>query len=184
MPSSTDRHQQMLAVHGNFIRAVVEASQAPGREKELQALLSGAEQNGWVSLVSALRVILGGRRDDGVLNGLDEEDRVIAESVMRGLQDPATLPPANAGPDPAMAAPGLAAMIRAAAGGNVQALQLIANMAEQMSKVGGDMARVAAVIRPLINGERDPERLCKGMPAQAQQLVLNILSELGKGDVH
>jgi hypothetical protein len=53
-------------------------------------------------------------------------------------------------------------------------------MAEQMSQVGGDMARLAALIRPLINGERDPEKLCRGMSASAQKLVLLILEELGK----
>ena len=46
------------------------------------------------------------------------------------------------------------------------------------------MSRVAAVIRPLINGERDPDRLCKGMSTQGEQLVLDILRELGQSDVH
>lgn len=38
-----DRHQQMLAVHGPFIRQVVEASQMPGRDSELDNLLATAE---------------------------------------------------------------------------------------------------------------------------------------------
>ena len=184
MSTIPNRLEQMLAVHGPFIRQVVEASQIAGREGELETLLSTARQSGWQALVGALRRILGGRRDDGVLQGLDEEDRVIAEAVMRGLQDPATLPKLDTQPDAAMAAPGLAGMIQAAGNGNVQALQLIANMAEQMSKAGGDMARVAAVIRPLINGERDADKLCKGMSSQGEQLVLSILAELGRGDVH
>jgi hypothetical protein len=184
MATSPNRQEQMLAVHGPFIRQVVEASQIAGREQELETLLSTAQQNGWQALVGALRRVLAGRRDSGVLHGLDEEDRVIAEAVMRGLQDPATLPKLDAKPDPAMAAPGLAGMIQAAGSGNVQALQIIADMAEQMSKAGGDMARVAAVIRPLINGERDPDKLCKGMSAQGEQLVLGVLAELGRADVH
>jgi hypothetical protein len=57
-------------------------------------------------------------------------------------------------------------------------------MAEQMSKVGGDMSRVAAVIRPMINGERDPGKLCSKMDARGRQLVLQILDELGKRDLH
>ncbi len=183
--SITPNHQeQILAVHGPFIRQVVETSQIVGREQDLETLLSTAQQNGWQGLVSALRRILAGRRDNGVLHGLDEEDRVIAEAVMRGLQDPATLPKPDTTPDPTMAAPGLAGMIQAAGSGNVQALQLIAIMAEQMSKAGGDMARLAAVIRPLINGERDPDKLCKGMSTQGEQLVLGILAELGRADVH
>ncbi len=184
MPMIANNQEQILTMHGPFIRQVVETSQIAGREPELETLLSTARHNGWLALVGALRRILAGRRDSGVLHGLDEEDRVIAEAVMRGLQDPATLPKRDIKPDPAMAAPGLAGMIQAAGSGNVQALQLVANMAEQMSKAGGDMARLAAVIRPLINGERDPDRLCKGMSTQGEQLVLGILAELGRADVH
>ena len=79
-----------------------------------------------------------------------------------------------------MAAPGLADIIHAASAGDAQALQLVASMAEQMSHVGGDMARLASIIRPLVNGERDPERLCREMSAQGQSLVLAILAELGR----
>jgi hypothetical protein len=65
-----------------------------------------------------------------------------------------------------------------------QALVLIGNMADQMSKVGGSMARLAAVVRPLINGERNPDQLCRGMDTQTRQLVLEILGELGKLEAH
>jgi hypothetical protein len=179
-----DRYQQMLAVHGPFIRQVVESSQLPGRKAELDNLLATAEQSGWHMLVAALRRILAGQRDTGILHGLDEEDQVIAEAVMRGLQDPTSLPPISQRPDPAMAAPGLAGMIRAAANGDVRALQLISEMAQQMSKAGGDMARLAAAIRPLINGDRAPERLTQGMSKQGEQLLLNILAELGQTDAN
>ena len=103
---------------------------------------------------------------------------------MRGLQNPATLPEVQAQADPAMAAPGLAVMIRAAASGNVQALKIISDMADQMRKAGGPMARLAGAIRPLINGERNPEVLCERLDTRGQQLVLQILEELGKLDLH
>jgi len=83
-----------------------------------------------------------------------------------------------------MAAPGLAHMIHAARTGNAQALALIGNMAEQMSTVGGPMARLAGIIRPMIQGERDPDRLTKGMDSQGERLVLEILAELGKLEAH
>jgi hypothetical protein len=57
-------------------------------------------------------------------------------------------------------------------------------MAEQMSKVGGDMGQLAGRIRPLINGERDPDRLTQGMSARGGQLMLNLLDELGKLAAH
>jgi hypothetical protein len=42
------------------------------------------------------------------------------------------------------------------------------------------MARLAGVIRPLIQGERDPDRLTRGMDGQGERLVLAVLAELGK----
>ena len=50
--------------------------------------------------------------------------------------------------------------------------------------LSSDMSRVAAVIRPLINGERDPDRLCAQLDTRGQQLVLQILDELGKQELH
>ncbi len=49
MASLPDRLQQILAVHGLFIRHVVESSQTPGGEQDLETLLHNAEQNGWES---------------------------------------------------------------------------------------------------------------------------------------
>ena len=143
-----------------------------------------ATENGWAGLSKALRDIVGGQRDPAALHDLDEEDRVIANAVIRGLQDPANLPDPNQQADPTIAAPGLAHMIRQAATGNAQALILIGNMADQMTKVGGDMGQLAGRIRPMINGERDPNRLCKGMTARGEQLIHSILVELGKLDLH
>ena len=179
-----DRHQQIITMHAAFINQVVQTSQNPAQQQDYETLLKSAEDNGWGDLVRAIRQIVAGQRDLAAIRGLDEEDQVIAEAIMRGLQNPATLPDPNAKPDPALAAPGLAGMIRAAASGNVEALTLISNMAEQMSNVGGPMARLAAVIRPLINGERDPDKLCKGMNSQTERIVLDILEELGKSEQH
>lgn len=179
-----DKRQQILATHAAFIRQVVEFAGNAERRHDLDGLLANASDNGWHRLVGAVRMLLTGRRDASVLAGLDEEDQVIADAILRGLQDPHSLPPPNPPADPSLAAPGLAHMIHAAATGNPQALQLIGNMAEQMSKVGGDMGQLAGRIRPLINGERDPDRLCRGMGPRGQNLLLGILDELGKLDLH
>ena len=175
-----NRQQQILTVHAAFINQVVQCLQNSHRRGELEQLIKSAEDNGWTDLGAAIRRIAAGRRDIELLNGLDEEDQAIAEAVLRGLQDPSTLPDPKAAPDPSQAAPGLAHMIHAAASGNPQALQLIANMAEQMSKAGGPMARLAAVIRPMINGEREPEKLCQKMDSKTEEMVLGILSELNR----
>lgn len=184
MPEVPDRKEQIRLVHADFIRQVVETCGNQDRRGDFEALLDTAAENGWTALVAAARRIARGERGPSVLAALDEEDQVIAEAILHGLQDPATLPDPQARPDPTLAGPGLAHMIHAAATGNVQALMLIGNMAEQMSGVGGSMGRFAAVIRPLINGERDPNRLCRGMDAQGEQLVLDVLSELGRLDLH
>ena len=71
-------------------------------------------------------------------------------------------------------------MVHAAGSGDSQALQLVAGIAEQMSRVGGDMTRLARVIRPLVNGQRDPDVLCRDMGPQGRSLVLSILEELAR----
>jgi hypothetical protein len=184
MTSPPDSHEQIRIVHADFIRQVVETCRNPERKQDLETLLQTAAENGWTDLVGAVRRIASGEQGSSVFAGLDEEDRVIAAAIQRGLQDPSSLPDPHSRPDPALAAPGLAHMIHAAATGNAQALMLIGHMAEQMSGVGGSMARLAAVIRPLINGERDPDRLCADMDARGERLVLDILTELGRLEAH
>ena len=181
---SFSRDQQIIQAHAAFICQTVELAGSADHKAQFEQLMQSAEQNGWQALAAALRRIAAGERNLLAISGLDEEDRVIAEAVMRGLQDPASLPDPNKKPDATLAAPGLAGMIHAAATGNVQALALIGQMAEQMSRAGGDMARIAGAIRPMINGERNPDVLGKNMDLRGQQLLHNILDELGKLDLH
>ncbi len=178
-----DQREQIITAHAAFIRQVVSSSRNPELRAELDELLRTAEQQGWGALVAAIRRIIAGEREIAVIARLDAEDRVIAEAILRGMQDPATLPDPRAKPDAALAAPGLAHMIHVASG-DPQALVLLSNMAEQMSRAGGEMARLAGIIRPLINGERDPDKLCAGMSKATEQMVLGILEELAKLRAH
>lgn len=184
MPEFPDHHQQIRLAHAEFIRQAAATCASAERRHEFDALLASARENGWTALAAALERVAAGERGRTLFAGLDEEDQIITEAVLRGLQDPSTLPDPAQGQDPALAAPGLAHMIHAAGAGNAQALMLIGNLAEQMSHAGGALARLAAVIRPLINGERDPQRLSKGMDAQGERLVHDILDELGKLEGH
>lgn len=176
--------QQVVSTHAAFICQVVELCQQPVRKEEFETLMDLAVESGWNRLVRVIRRIAAGERNPTLLNGLDPEDRVIAEAILRGLHNPDTLPDPRSRPDPEMAAPGLAGMILAAGRGHPQALKLIAEMAEQMSRVGGPMARLAAVIRPMINGERDPQVLCRGMDQKTEQMVCAILEELRKSELN
>jgi hypothetical protein len=184
MPTLPPQHQQIVQAHAAFICRFVELSQNAASRPALEELLRGAEDAGWTRLVAALRLIAAGRRDPGTLAGLDEEDTVIAEAILRGLADPATLPDPQHKPDGAFAAPGLAGLIHAAARGDAQALVVLSHMAEQMSRAGGEMARLAGLVRRLVNGERDAGTLGRGLSVRTRQLLHSILEELGRLDRH
>lgn len=179
-----DKIQQIRLVHARFIHAVVHAVHTPEAQPELDKLLAMALQNGWDDIVKAVRAILAGRRDEGLLNGLDEEDHAIVTGVLEGLQNPANLPDPDVPADGSFAAPGLATMITLAARGRTDALQAVGLMAEQMAVAGGEMAQIGARFRDLINGERDPDQMTRRMGPKSRALMLSILDELAKLDTH
>ena len=178
------RSDQIAQSHAPLILAVVQACQNPGLRPGLEPALKASADNGWQELVRAIRRVLDGERSPALLMALDDEDQAIIETILRGLQDPATLPAPEATADATSAAPGLAGIIHAAAHGDHGALEWLGEMAEQMQKTGGDMARVGAILRRIMDGEREPELLCKGMGAAGEKLVLDILSELGRLQTH
>jgi hypothetical protein len=57
-------------------------------------------------------------------------------------------------------------------------------MAEQMMKAGGDMARLGGMMRRLVDGERDAEKLTRGMGPLGKELVINLLDELARLGAH
>jgi hypothetical protein len=184
MATLPDAVEQVLQMHAPFIHAVVNALTDRSQLPQLMQTLTAAEQQGWPQLVQALRRIVDGHRDASVKLGLDDEDRIIVDAVLRGLENPASLPPLDRKPDAAAAAPGLAAMIEASARGDAQALAVLANMAEQMLRAGGDMARLGGIMRRLVNGERDFAVLAKGMGMLGRNLLRDVLDELGRNTLH
>ena len=178
MPALPEKDQQILATHAGLVHAVVRTCHNRDLMPQLEQLLKLSEENGWTQLVDSIRRILGGQRDTSVLLGLDEEDRAIAEAILRGLQNPETLPDLNAAVDPEHAAPGLASMIAASRHGNVEALKALADMAIQMRQAGGDMARLASALSQMEQGEDDVEKLSRGMSPAGLKLVEMILEEL------
>lgn len=184
MSQLLEKEDQIRQSHAGLIHRVVIAAQNPSAVPDLDRLLKEAQDNGWTSLVITIRRILKGSRDTALLRGLDEEDAVIIRSILEGIHNPETLPRLDQAIDGAMAAPGLASIIHTARTGNVEALQLLGDMATQMMQAGGDMARLAALMRPLVLGERDPNKLCEGMSDKGETLVQNILAELKKLETH
>jgi len=180
----TGQKQQIVQFHAALINNVVMACMNRDLLPQLEPILETSSQNGWDVLVRVIRQVLNGNRDASLLLGLDEEDGAIIEAIIIGIQDPSTLPDPDAKPDPGLAAPGLAGMINAAGRGDVAALHMLANMSEQMVRAGGDMAKIGGMMRKLVDGERDADKLVQGMGAQGRDLVYSILAELGKLAVH
>ena len=178
--SLPDTKEQILSSHTGLIHRVVMHCNNPGSVPDMEQVLQMAAENDWTTLVTVIRDIMSGNRDESILLVLDEEDRVIAESILQGLQDPNTLPPLETDINSDMAAPGIAGLIHASRSGNAQALQIIANMAKQMLEAGGDMGILAGRIRPLVDGERDADKLTEKMTDKGQQLMLQIIEELLK----
>lgn len=179
MAQLPDAVEQVLRLHATFIHNVVNTLREPSQLPQLQEQLSAAEEAGWRGLVGAIRHIIQGRRDPSIKLGLDAEDIILVDAILRGIDNPATLPPIEA-PDGSAAAPGLAAMIYAAGAGDVKAFAVLADMAEQMMKAGGDMARLGGNMRRLIDGERDTEKLMQGMGPLGRELIVSLLDELAK----
>ena len=179
-----DRRQQIIQSHAGVIVQVVQCIGNPQLLQPTEQILQVSEKNGWGDVVKIIRRIIKGERDESLLQGLDEEDSTIISAILQGIQNPVTLPDPNKPADASMAAPGIAHMIHQAATGSPEALEIISQMAEQMSAAGGDMKNLGGIIRNMINGEREPKILSRGMGAQGRQLVDSILEELHKLSGH
>jgi len=59
-------------------------------------------------------------------------------------------------------------------------MSVLANMAEQMMKAGGDMALLGGRMRRLVNGERDADQLVGGMGPLGRELLISLLDELAR----
>lgn len=188
MPSpeliSPEKREQVLQVHASLIHAVVQTVHNQDLRPHLDRVLKQSAENGWQDLVNIINKILAGNRDQSLVNGLDEEDSIIVDSILRGLQDPASLPEQQATGDATQAAPMMARLIDEARRGDHNALSMLGNMAEQMSSAGGDLANLAAVIKDMIDGERNIDKLCTRMGPQGESLVTAIVEELAKRDTH
>ena len=179
-----DRQQQIIQSHAGVIVQVVQCIGNPSLIPQTEEILQISEKNVWGDVGMVIRRIIKGERDENLLLGLDEEDSTIVAAILLGIQNPATLPDPNKQADASMAAPGLAHMIHQASTGRPEALEIISQMAEQMSAAGGDMKNLGGIMRKMINGERDPKVLSRGMGAHGRQLVDSILEELHKLSGH
>ena len=184
MAFSPEKQQQIATFHAplivNVVNSISDTSLRPGIEQILKA----SAENGWGNLVTAIRKVIKGDRDSSILKGLDEEDQIIVDAILKGIQNPATLPDPNQKADPAMAAPMLAQLVNDAGKGDTNALSMLGQMAEQMSTTQGDLSRFSTLIKPLVDGERDIDKLCDKIGPSGESLVKSILDELTKLEIH
>lgn len=179
-----DKAAQITHIHAGLIHQVVRASQNRDLLGKLEPILKKSADNGWQQLVAAIRKILAGQRDTALWQALDDEDQVIIKAILAGIRNPASLPDLNQPTNPTMAAPSFAQLIHATAHGDLQALQLLGAMAEQMSAMGGDMRILAGALRPLVDGERDADKLTRGLSPPGETLMLDIIAELNRLQPH
>ena len=64
-----DKHAQILQTHAGLIISVVQSMQNPELMPQLEQVLKLSEQNGWGSLVNAIRKIINGSREVSLLQG-------------------------------------------------------------------------------------------------------------------
>ena len=178
------RQDQIIQAHAGLIVGVIRAIQNREHIAELETVLALTAENGWIDLVTAIRKILHGIRDLSLFKNLDEQDSIIVEAILHGLQNPESLPNPTKSISPVFAAPGLANLIHPASKGDKQAIQLLNDMSEQMAEVGGDMEMLGNLLKRLVKGERDADKLCNGLSVQCKSLVSCLLEELGKLEAH
>ena len=184
MNFAPEKQQQIIQVHAALIVNIVNSLNDPSLMPGVEHVLKLSEENGWTNLVAGIRKIIKGDRDSSLLKGMDEEDAIILDAILRGIQNPASLPNPEQEADPTMAAPMLAQLIHESGRGDTNALSMLGAMAEQMSSTEGDLARFSTLIKPMVDGERDIDKLCDKIGPQGESLVASILSELGKLESH
>ena len=178
--STPETTEQILRDHSGLIHRIVMYSYDPGSVPDLNQALELAEENGWDELVAVIRDIMSGKREDAIPPELDEESRVVAEAILRGLEDPSTLPDVDTDLESPRAGQGIAGFLHATRNGNPQALRIITSIAKQMQEAGGDMGILAYRIQPLLEGERDIGILTKNMGEKGQQMIFQIIGELSR----
>ena len=180
MNQSDAENKDVINENVELIHRTVMAVAASEYIPDLEKILEKAELNGWTNLVAAIRGILEGERDISQLGTLDHEDSTIVSAILRGIDDPSSLPDLTHVIDPAVAAPSMAAMIHAAAGGNPEAKEAIEAIGRQMVGTNDDFSRIPQVVNRIVIGERRKEVLIEGLGSAGTSLIQAILDELEK----
>jgi len=178
MAHNAKQVEALLKLHAALLHDVVDACHDSSKQVNLLNMLKEAESNGWQKLCDAIRAILSGQRDESVLTGLDEEDAILVQAILIGIDNPDSLPPIDPEQQRNEAAVGLASTIASACQGDQRAMELIAHMEQTFQENPTEMGAMGNVIRRMVNGERSIAILIEGLDRPSSQLVEHILTEL------
>jgi hypothetical protein len=153
--------QRNLDEWGSRIAAIVAAVGGDESAKtEIDRSLGQlADSEDWSELVRVLRRVLAGDRDrESLTRGLDEIDTAILDRTLDAIADRLQIMPPV---DPW--SPIITAVAAAARG--AQAIQPgLSQLLDQLAETS-DWSALAAVLRRILAGERDPDRLTEGLDA-------------------
>src|SRR5205823_4970041 len=161
-----DLQHQLEEWEPNLVVLVAAADGDPGAATAIDQLLTDlADTADWATLADVLRRILAGERDpDQLLPGLDPIDTAIVTRALDALAGRITLtpPPAPEPDDQEQALTELAAAVAAAAQGDQDAAAEATLGLDEMAD-DPEWTALAAVLRRVIAGERDPDQLLPGL---------------------
>ena len=164
-----------------LVALVAAAGGDPAAATAIDELLTSlADTADWATLADVLRRILAGERDpDQLLPGLDPIDTAIVTRALDALAGRITLtpPPAPEPDDQEQALTELAAAVATAAHGNQDAATEAAQYLDEMADTP-DWAALAAVLRRIIAGERDPTQLLPGLDPTDTAITQTVLAHL------
>jgi tetratricopeptide (TPR) repeat protein len=145
-----------------------------------QTLATRGQQADWAALAAVLGRILGGERDQQLLDGLDPIDTAIAQRALDALASRVQLAPASWQTLTSPALPdqlaGLAGTVVAAARGDQQAAAELEPVLTDLA-AQADWATLAGVLRRVLAGERD-QALTQGLDETDTAVVTVVLDQL------
>ncbi|MEU0557444.1 hypothetical protein [Dactylosporangium sp. NPDC006015] len=146
-----------------------------------KTLTDAAASQDWADLTAALRRILNGDRDpDTLLTGLDPIDTAIVTRALDAVTGRITLHPAETpNPDPATREPWraiIAAVVGAAHGDHTAAATIDPVLDDLASRE--EWAALAAALRHIIAGQRDPNTLQTDLDATDTAITTAVLTQL------
>ena len=176
----SEPHQQLALTIGQALRGNQEA------RKLLEQLLPQMEneESGFANLAGLVRLFLAGEQDQTKLQAaaanLDDTDRAIIQLAIQTAQGQADPPPSpssrEAEPQEQVVEQFISLLI-AAAGGNEEAREQVQPVLDTMAE-DKNTRKLAARLEMLLEGERNPESLTRGLSENENALIRAILEKL------